>query len=48
MSLTTLFDTIHEFHCTISTSFYIYLQYFQLAFTFIYSIFNKKFSISAK
>ena len=33
----TLFGTIHESHCTI-----------QLTFTFIYSTFNKKFSISAK
>ena len=24
-----LFDTIHGFHCTISTNFYLYLQYFQ-------------------
>ena len=33
MSYTALFDTIHRSHCTISTNF----------FTFIYSIFNKKF-----
>ena len=26
---TTLFDTIHEFHCTISTNIYLYLQYLQ-------------------
>ena len=24
-----LFDIIHEFHCTISANFYLYLQYFQ-------------------
>ena len=29
MSLTTLFDTIHESHCIISANFYFYLQYFQ-------------------
>ena len=29
MGLTTLFDTIHGVHCTISTNFYFYLQYFQ-------------------
>ena len=27
--LTTLFDIIYGFHYTISTNFYIYLQYFQ-------------------
>ena len=36
MDLIALFGTIHELHYTIS------------AFTFIYNIFNKKFSISAK
>ena len=34
---TTLFGTIHGFHCTI-----------QLIFTFIYNTLNKKFSVSAK
>ena len=29
MGLTVLFDTIHEFHCTISVNFYLYLQHFQ-------------------
>ena len=29
ISLTALFDTIHEFHYTISANFYFYLQYFQ-------------------
>ena len=29
MDLTTFFDTIHGFYCTISTNFYFYLQYFQ-------------------
>ena len=29
MSLIALFVTIHEFHYTISTKFYFYLQYFQ-------------------
>ena len=29
MGLTVLFDTIHESHYTISTNFYLYLQYFQ-------------------
>ena len=29
MGLTTLFGTIHESQSTISSSFYIYLQYFQ-------------------
>ena len=24
-----LFDIIHKFYCTISTNFYLYLQYFQ-------------------
>ena len=37
MSLITLFDTIHGSHYII-----------QLTFTFIYSTFNKKFSVSAK
>ena len=37
MDLTALFGIIHESYCTI-----------QLTFTFIYSTFNKKFSISAK
>ena len=37
MDPTVLFGTIHDSHCT-----------FQLIFTFIYSIFNKKFSVSAK
>jgi len=37
MGPTALFDTINEFCCTI-----------QLTFIFIYSTFNKKFSISAK
>ena len=37
MDLTTLFSTINRFHCTI-----------QLTFTFIYSTFNKKFSVSVK
>ena len=37
MGLITLFDTIHGSHCII-----------QLTFTFIYSTFNKKFSVSAK
>ena len=27
--LTTIFDIIHKPHCTISTNFYFYLQYFQ-------------------
>ena len=26
---TALFSTIHEFHCTISINFYLYLQHFQ-------------------
>ena len=26
---TAFFGTIHELHCTISTNFYLYLQYFQ-------------------
>ena len=29
MSPIALFDTIHESHCTISTNFYLYLQYFR-------------------
>ena len=29
MGLTALFGTIHGSHCTISTNFYLYLQYFQ-------------------
>ena len=29
MSLTAFFSTIYEFHCTISTNFYFYLQHFQ-------------------
>ena len=29
MSLTVLFDTIHESYYIISANFYIYLQYFQ-------------------
>ena len=29
MSLIALFDTIHGYHCTISTNFYLYLEYFQ-------------------
>ena len=29
MSLIALFGTIYEFHCTISTDLYLYLQYFQ-------------------
>ena len=29
MGLTALFNTIHRLHCTISTNFYFYLQYFQ-------------------
>ena len=29
MSPTALFGTIHGSHCTISTNFYLYLQYFQ-------------------
>ena len=29
MSFTTLFSIIHGFCCTISTNFYLYLQYFQ-------------------
>ena len=29
MSLTALFDTIHESHCIISANFYLYIQYFQ-------------------
>ena len=29
MDPTTLFDTIHRPHCTISVNFYLYLQYFQ-------------------
>ena len=29
MGSTTLFDTIYEFHYTISINFYFYLQYFQ-------------------
>ena len=29
MGLTALFSITHEFHYTISTNFYIYLQYFQ-------------------
>ena len=32
MGPTALFDTIHELHCTISTNFYFYLQYFQQYF----------------
>ena len=35
MNSTTLFDTVHGSHCTISTNFYLYLQYFQqLVFNF--------------
>ena len=36
MSPTTLFDIIHRYHCTISSSFYLYLQYFfqQKVFSF--------------
>ena len=37
MSFTAIFDTIYESYCTISTNFYLYLQYF-----------SKKFSVSAK
>ena len=37
MDFTALFGIIHESYCTI-----------QLTFTFIYSTFSKKFSISAK
>ena len=37
MNLNALFGTINELYCTISTNF-----------IFIYSIFNNKFSISAK
>ena len=29
MDFTVLFSIIHEFHCTISVNFYLYLQYFQ-------------------
>ena len=29
MGPTTLFDTIHDSHCTILTNIYFYLQYFQ-------------------
>ena len=29
MTSTALFDTIYGSHCTISTNFYLYLQYFQ-------------------
>ena len=29
MGPTAFFCTIHEFHCTISVNFYLYLQYFQ-------------------
>ena len=29
MGSTALFDIIHELHCTMSTNFYLYLQYFQ-------------------
>ena len=29
MYLIVFFDTIHRSHCTISTNFYFYLQYFQ-------------------
>ena len=32
MGPTTLFGTIHEFYYTISTNFYLYLQYFQQIF----------------
>ena len=29
ISFTAIFNTIHEFHCTISINFYLYLSYFQ-------------------
>ena len=38
ISPTALFGTIHEFHCTISVNFYLFLPYFQ----------QKKFLVSTK
>ena len=43
-----IFATIHESHCTFLGLFMSSIVLFQLTFTFIYSIFSKKFLVSAK